>query len=297
MITRENYEEYMMMHADGELSPAEEQALMSFLYEHPELQHELTAFSMTKLIPNDDLVYTRKVTLLKPAGGAAVVPFAPWKKYAVAAGVAAILLFGTYRIVYNEVRHTPDIAATTDVPTSHTPATTVPAQQVAAATPAAGNTATEPATIKEEAHTGTQVPATHRAIAQAHQLTSTLNAAVANQNMGEKNNRNRQELAAIEKPINQVKPAEMIAWENNTKNLTPVVTNVPPAAIYVYEDNEETKQSIVEKLPIDELKKEGMENVVTAMANGYDKINAIKKELSETVVSFKIEKRKLVVSF
>ena len=124
MITRENYEEYMMMHADGELSPAQEQELMSFLYEHPELQHELTAFSMAKLIPDDKLVYTRKVSLLKPEGGVKVVPFAPWKRYAIAAGVAAVLMLGGYRLLNTTDTDTPAIATTTpaaeSVPTVNT---------------------------------------------------------------------------------------------------------------------------------------------------------------------------------
>ena len=52
MITWENYEEYIMMHADGELTPAEENALMAFVNEHPELKKELAAYELTRMTPD-----------------------------------------------------------------------------------------------------------------------------------------------------------------------------------------------------------------------------------------------------
>ena len=52
MISLENYEEYMILHADGELQPAEEQELMAFLDAHPELKAEMTAYDLTRLSPS-----------------------------------------------------------------------------------------------------------------------------------------------------------------------------------------------------------------------------------------------------
>lgn len=288
MITSENYEEYMMMHADGELSPADEQELMSFLYEHPELQHELTAFTMAKLRPDDHLVYTRKVTLLKPEGGARIVRFAPWQRYAVAAGVAAVLLFGTYKVV-NNLNDNERVAA---IAMPVRPEKNAAVENAAQTMPVA-DASPAPATKGEFTTQAKPEPASNAALAQAgHKKTMVKEPAHNRQGMSA-----QQAAPTSDIPISKVKPVEMVAWENTVKISTPVVTNVPPVAIYVCEGNDETKRSIVDKLPIDELKKEGMENVVTAMANGYDKLNALKQGLSETVVSFKIEKRKLVVSF
>jgi len=294
MITRENYEEYMMMHADGELSPSQEQELMSFLYEHPELQHELTAFNMAKLIPDDNLVYTRKVSLLKPEGSAAVIPFAPWKRYAIAAGVAALVMLGGYNIWNYTIDESTAVVATRDGDTTHRPAEgAVAINKVPETIPATSVTPVEvkePATIITDEKQKTAIKGLAKVepgkMANAKQLAAAQDV-----------HANATAIAANETPINTVKPAALVVYKNIPEISSAVVTNVPPAAIYVYEGNNETKASIVDKLPIDELKKEGMENVVTAMANGYDKINAIKQGISETVVSFKVEKRKLIVSF
>lgn len=294
MITRENYEEYMMMHADGELSPSQEQELMSFLYEHPEYQHELTAFNMAKLIPDDSLVYTRKVSLLKPEGGAMVVPFAPWKQYAIAAGVAAVLMLGGYNLWNYQNGETPVVAvndrtdSTTEarhkaVAVNSAPEITTPAT----ATPVEVKETKTNTTIRIHEWTGKSVATAERSKTANRKPIAPAQEMQANTTL----------LANNETPINTVHPAALVTYKNIPEISSAVVTNVPPATIYMYEGNNETKTSIVDKLPIDELKKEGMENVVTAMANGYDKINAIKQGISETVVSFKVEKRKLIVSF
>ena len=89
----------------------------------------------------------------------------------------------------------------------------------------------------------------------------------------------------------------MVAWKNIPDFSAPAVTNLPSVAINIYEEDETTGNSLIDKLPIDELKKKGIESVATAMANGYDKVNAIRQEISGSVISLKIEKRKLVVSF
>lgn len=294
MITRENYEEYMMMHADGELSPTEEQELMSFLYEHPEYQHELTAFSMTKLIPDNKLVYTRKVSLLKSEGGAVVMPFAPWKRYAVAAGVAAVLMMGWYQVFYHtDANNEMAVATNSSAPAQQKNTTLAANEAVDKTSSAAVDAGTPNKTDIELPKKETPAP---RALAATEKQAKTTQRAIAHTVTAAPTQAN--EIAALNiDPITDVKPAVFAASKNNQEISVASVTNLPPAAIYVYEGENETKQSIVNKLPIDELKKEGMENVVAAVANGYDKINAIKQGISETVVSFKVEKRKLIVSF
>ena len=282
------------MHADGELSPAHEQELMSFLYEHPELQHELTAFSMAKLIPDDNLVYTRKVSLLKPEGGAKVIPFAPWKRYAIAAGVAAILLAGGYGLLNTTGNDRPAVATITpaaeSAPTAKTgiaSAEKTKPEAPIAAEPEGDNKPAVGAAVEAETRPARSMAMTDKRQTPGRKaaVPKDIDAHIA------------EAVAINETPLQKVKPASMVAYKSGPEISAATVTNLPPAAIYVYEGENETKTSIVDKLPIDELKKEGMENVVTAMANGYDRINAIKQGISETVVSFKVEKRKLIVSF
>ena len=71
MVNLENYEEYMMMYADGELNEAETKALMDFVAANPGLAKELEAYSATKLVPDTTMVYANKDQLMKapPAGG------------------------------------------------------------------------------------------------------------------------------------------------------------------------------------------------------------------------------------
>jgi len=64
MVNLENYEEYMMMYADGELNEAETKALMDFVDANPELAKELEAYSATKLVPDTELT-RREVQIIK----------------------------------------------------------------------------------------------------------------------------------------------------------------------------------------------------------------------------------------
>jgi hypothetical protein len=293
MINWENYEEYMMMHTDGELSAAEEQELMSFLYEHPELQSELTAFSMSKMIPDTTIIYTKKDTLLQPATEKKVIAFPVWKKYAVAAGVAAILFLSFYKLTTDATEPTTTVAANTQPAVNTTPIGNTE-NNTAATAATEQNTAPAAQPQQQVAVAGTPTNTIYtRSIATPKAINkdrSTGNNAASNQ-----------AVAAVTtmpaEPIGKVVPAEMIAWKNNPDFSAPVVTNLPPIAINIYEGDETTGNSLIDKLPIDELKKKGIESVATAMANGYDKVNAIRQEISGSVISLKIEKRKLVVSF
>ncbi len=293
MITWDNYEEYMMMHADGELKPAEEQALMNFVFEHPELQNELAAYTMTKMIPDTTLTYTQKATLTKPEYTNKIVPFINWKRSAIAAGVAALVCLSIYKLTV-QTNNTADIASVnTQINTTinnntnnynnntpsntETPSAAAPTTTSSPATIASNNVATKLPTSKT-ANTSTQTQVTQ-------QVKEDNNAAAVALTT------NKLTKDAIEK----IEPT-FAALATEEKNYFSVaVTNLPDAAIYI--DNGQTTQSFLDKLPIDELKKEGMENVASALASGYDKVNAIRHSLSETSISLKLQNKKLTVSF
>ncbi len=65
MIDLTNYEEYLMLRLDGELLPAEEVELESFLALHPELAGEVAAYAATVLLPEEDPIFEGKETLYK----------------------------------------------------------------------------------------------------------------------------------------------------------------------------------------------------------------------------------------
>ncbi|MBE2289376.1 MAG: hypothetical protein IAE95_07460 [Chitinophagaceae bacterium] len=298
MINLENYEEYMVMHADGELSPSEEQELMNFLYEHPELQSELTAFSMTKMIPDTDIVFEKKDALMQPEEGKKVITFPVWRKYAVAAGVAAIFFVSYLKIHTGSTEEVTTVAAVTNPPAATTPASPVT------------NTTVNPTPEQNANNTDNTVPATTNTTeTQAPQQKTMLAANTTkpdrvkhiDQVTGVKNMTHETAVAAnttiATEQINPVVPAEMIAWKNQENISEVFVTNVPPASIYMHEGDERGTNSIIDKLPIDELKKKGMENVASAVATGYNKVHALREEISGSAISLKIEKRKLVISF
>jgi anti-sigma factor RsiW len=283
MITWKNYEEYMMMYADGELKPAEEQELMSFLFEHPELQHELAAFSMSKLTPDTALVYDRKEELLQPVQKK-VIFFAGWQRYAVAAGVAAVVFFTAMKFMGGNNVETTHSVATNAADAPATQPTINPVPQNTNPAPVDQQPAQRSLAMvnKTDVHAGTpakQSPLVKRLIKKQ----TTVNAVAT--------------IAAPTETIERLQTSEIKRFSNDKKISEALVTNIPTEAIYIQEGDEEANKQFVIRVPIDELKRKGIENVNTAMASGVDRINDLKQELSGTSISLKVEKRRLIVSF
>lgn len=90
MVNMENYEEYMLLYADGELKPAEEKALLDFVAQHPELEAELKAYAATRLVPDTAMVFEHKESLLKTAEPTRRIGLGNWKMYAAAACVLLV---------------------------------------------------------------------------------------------------------------------------------------------------------------------------------------------------------------
>ncbi|MBW7912220.1 MAG: hypothetical protein H3C54_00600 [Taibaiella sp.] len=65
MVNMENYEEYMLLYADRELTPEQEKALLDFVALHPELKPELEAYAATRLQPEEAMIFTGKDALIK----------------------------------------------------------------------------------------------------------------------------------------------------------------------------------------------------------------------------------------
>lgn len=98
-VNMENYEEYILMYVDKELSKTEVDALMNFLEKHPELKTELKAYEATVVATTDTINYPEKEQLLKTAPKA--IRLGNWKYYAAAACV--LLAAGIFAIM--QMRH------------------------------------------------------------------------------------------------------------------------------------------------------------------------------------------------
>jgi anti-sigma factor RsiW len=79
-ITLDNYEEYLILQVDGELSAGEERELEVFLAAHPELEAEAAAYAAVKLVPDENIVFEGKEALLKPEPATTTKPISlsPW---------------------------------------------------------------------------------------------------------------------------------------------------------------------------------------------------------------------------
>lgn len=100
MVNLENYEEYLLLEADGELNEAEQEALYAFLDEHPELKKELDIYKSVHLVPDNDIVFENKEQLMKREGGGMIINFRTRWAYAAAAAVFIFLFIGIYN--YNQ---------------------------------------------------------------------------------------------------------------------------------------------------------------------------------------------------
>jgi cytoskeletal protein RodZ len=69
MINRNNYEEYLLMYIDGELSPAEAKAVEAFLDVNPDLKEELQLLQQTVLEPEESITFSGKDLLYRKEEG------------------------------------------------------------------------------------------------------------------------------------------------------------------------------------------------------------------------------------
>src|SRR5688500_16387313 len=69
MINRNNYEEYLLMYIDGELSSSDKKAVELFLEENPDLKEELELLQQAILQPDEKIEFTGKQSLYRKEEG------------------------------------------------------------------------------------------------------------------------------------------------------------------------------------------------------------------------------------
>ena len=134
MINQNNYEEYMMLLADGELNAADTKELYAFVKANPALEAELKAYMGTRISTNTQIEMPNKAALLKKVPTTRIGFWPKYKNYAVAAGLVLFLSIGLYRFnnskSNNLLTNTNTAPTQPSTPTIKAPNTTnVPANQ------------------------------------------------------------------------------------------------------------------------------------------------------------------------
>ena len=89
-IDADNYEEYFVLYADGELNAEEQKAVESFIENHPQKQAELLHLQRAKIQPDHSIVFSGKASLYRKEKTAARVIAFQWRRMVAAASIIAI---------------------------------------------------------------------------------------------------------------------------------------------------------------------------------------------------------------
>ncbi|HTS43559.1 MAG TPA: hypothetical protein VMH01_04125 [Puia sp.] len=80
-INRNNYEDFFLLYADGELSATEKKAVESFVSENPDLAQELVLLQQTKLIPDHTIFFENRESLLKSAEDNSLIKHSNYEEF------------------------------------------------------------------------------------------------------------------------------------------------------------------------------------------------------------------------
>lgn len=278
MVTWENYEEYIMMHADGELQPHEENALMAFINEHPELRKELIAYEHTRLVPDTTQVFANKDSLLKKEPAAKLIALPQWRRYSIAAGVAAIIFISLFKVMSDKKIEGTIARIDTVRPEAPLQQPIAPEKVIAA----------PPQEMIAKQYRKSEVkPGVIQAVVRK-----------------ERSSVEKQKEEVVYTPARPVADriatlpvTEMQQLKGDAVELKPVAVQDEPIAYALASNSTSDKESFLDRLPIDEIKKAGIENMASAISDKYQQINTVKQNLLDKSLSIKVEKRKLVISF
>lgn len=272
MITTGNYEEYMAMHADGELQPREVEALLAFLNEHPHLAGELALYEQVKLQPDYGTTYAQKDTLLREEPARKIALFTNWRTYSAAAGIALLLVIGGVTLREQNKTAMPAAIPAADHDTA------APVDSVPGAEPSV--TSVDPAVRVAFVKAFSQTPVVRDVNRKDSRRTATANAATTMPHL------------ALE-PVTVAAVSRLQTAAPNTGE--PPLVNLD--AFELPEISAPVKKSWLEALPVNDLKKQGLANVGSVIATGYEEVAHLKQNISDKSLTIKIQQRKLILSF
>lgn len=273
MVNMENYEEYMLLEADGELGEAERKVLYAFLEQHPELLKEMEMYMATKPVPDTQMVFANKEQLLKKQGGSTIAFGGRWM-YAAAACVAALIAI----IMWKRLPSTNE--TNTIVKTDNTINTI-------AKSPVVYDTAKEfhsqpgnPVAIENK------TPVKQKRTVQKHQ--PTLMPVVQEEKLAHE---------VTEKIVPEIKqeipqPITAIPEQKVQTDVTMIASNEEVKVPIVAEEPEPEKREALAWLPI---KKEGLNVLAEVVNEKIEKIKEVRNSLKDTDVSFRIGNKELFI--
>lgn len=278
MVTIENYEEYMILFADGELNAAEQQELLAFVKANPHLEAEMKAYAGAKLLPDTNMVFANKDALLKEEAskkGSIIINLRQWVAYGAAAGVAAVLL--TVLLKWNGQK---EVTITSNNP------------------------------IKKVNSIDTIVKEKNVVVAPLVAEQKNVTKKVSNKNLKRivtnpepqrytNKEQKKQVMQPVPEPeqkeeITRVDIAPMKKIKNNSRKDEEINME---QVVEVATATTNTKKSFIEKLPIDEEKKEGMIDMTNTIANRVQQVKDITNNLKETALVVKVGNHKLKINF
>jgi len=261
MVTWENYEEYMCLHTDGELSETETRELYRFVEQHPELQDELKAFSAARLVPDTSIVFRDKEMLLKPEGR--VIALGNWKTYSAAAGLLILLATGLAQWTDRGRSETADqVAVTASEKEPAAPLTT----------PVTRNELTEPAENKEAAPVRMV-----EAIAAADEK--------------------KPEAAVLE--LQPLAPATPVIQGGaiTAPEAAHLAVTVPAIDHNITLEAPAEEKEFLAWLPVEEEKKMGLKTLTSSVSSRIEQAKIFKENIKETTFALKLGRKELVINF
>ena len=284
MISWENYEEYMMMHADGELHPDEVQELMAFVAQHPELRKEMAAYDLTRLVPDSTEIFANKEALLKPLPAKRVIALPVWGRYSIAAGIAALIFLSVWKYGNNEAGNIA-VNSVDTVKTNVSIATTVATSRM--------NTVPVKDTVK------TALPVTtDKAALAVHPVNKEVNKAQQPKNKGNIEVKKEEEHVLVRnaETIGKLAPVGVKRLPNDkVAEQAVVMTTIPVYTIQAPVDPAEA--TFWDRLPIEERNKKQIKDVAGFVATAYEKVTTAKQEIADKAIAIKIEKKHLIITF
>ena len=280
MITWDNYEEYIMMQVDGELSPAEEQELNSFLEQHPALKAEQAAYALTRVSADESVVYTNKELLVKQVP-AKRIALPHWQRYSIAAGVAALICISVFRFM-NRTDNTATIVALSD--TVKTAA--IHSQNAVAAVPDTLNTVVPAkAPVREQA--GINAGKNETAVKNTVPHTGNKNNNIAEPEMIVQGRPEPINMDAITLPDLKKMP---VTTATTAPELLTIPTNEPVAVA-------DKHKSFIDRLPLDEANKKQVAVIAGAVAGAYEQVSGAKESLEGNKVRIRVHNTGISINF
>lgn len=271
MVTWDNYEEYLVMLADGELDAAGQMELEEFMTLHPEVREELALFETVHLTPDTTQVFENKESLLRSEPKGMVINLNQWFRYGAAAGMLALVAFGATKWQQSQ-DNTTEVANNMNVNTNTPPVliTDTPVNTIVKEQPIAKQ---EKAPVKQH-HT---VP---------HTTIQTVQVAAVKENTPM--------LPKDEAPLRlHLATAEKIQSEPLINELTAQVKELPK--IQISEPAPEPDHEALAWLPLDQERKQGLSEVKDALSERLEKAKAIRDNIRNTDMAVKFGKKELFV--